>query len=675
APDDVSYTSGGTGPRMNFGYSIAVNEKFLVSGAPLRKGTWNLGISNWGAVYVFDRSSKEFLLWVDGYELGVTKLGTTVETSGDSIIVGSQSSNGKFHTVSLVNPLSISTSSSSLAAGQSVTVTLDSTVNAPKGGTVCLLKASTTLNGVPATIVIPEGKRTVSFSVTTDQTTDSTGTITAVANGFADATLSLKLVAPRNINSLTATKTTLAAGESTTLTVVVDKAAPAGGLMLTLAESVDIIDGPTSIIIPGGSVTGTVTLTAKSIASATTASVSVSTGLDTKALGITVNPPAITGIALAPTSIIGGASSTATVTLSSAAPTDGLTVTLTSNNAAAIVPASVVVPAGSTSTTITVQTKAVTAGVSATITATANGLSKSDVLTVRPPAALSTLTISPATVIGGSANAIVTVNLSDLAPSGGATVTLTSSKTTAATVPVSVVIPAGSTSANVTVTSKAVTATTAVTITAKYLTVTKTVGLTVDPPGRSVPLGSLVATPSTVYGGETPNVVLTLRTAAPSGGALVAIQLSDTKLASAPRTVQIGEGQTSVVFAVSTVEVTKSQGLRVTAQSGTSSISADITLKPQPGVAKLSASNTELRSNASTTAKVELAQAAPSNGTWVTIATSNAGIEPVQRLLVPAGLKSVSFTLRASKVTRKTSVKVTAATTGGSKETKLVIIP
>lgn len=68
---------------------------------------------------------------------------------------------------------------------------------------------------------------------------------------------------------------------------------------------------------------------------------------------------------------------------------------------------------------------------------------------------LSSLNVSPTDVVGGDL-ATGTVTLSSAAPSGGFTFDLTSDNTVAATVPPSVTVPAGSTSATFTVSTKEV---------------------------------------------------------------------------------------------------------------------------------------------------------------------------------------------------------------------------
>ncbi len=103
------------------------------------------------------------------------------------------------------------------------------------------------------------------------------------------------------------------------------------------------------------------------------------------------------------------------------------------------------------------------------------------------PAALSALSVSPASVTGGSA-AQGTVTLTAAAPVGGFPVTLSSSNPATASVPGSVSVAQGATSAGFTVTTSAVTASTPVTITASAGSATRSATLTVTPPGQNANL-------------------------------------------------------------------------------------------------------------------------------------------------------------------------------------------
>lgn len=93
-------------------------------------------------------------------------------------------------------------------------------------------------------------------------------------------------------------------------------------------------------------------------------------------------------------------------------------------------------------------------------------------------AALSSVSLSSSSVRGGN-SVTGTVRLTAAAPTGGAVVSLASSDTTVATVPSTVTVPAGATSATFTVSTRSVSSDRTVTISASYAGVTKTTTLTV----------------------------------------------------------------------------------------------------------------------------------------------------------------------------------------------------
>lgn len=178
-------------------------------------------------------------------------------------------------------------------------------------------------------------------------------------------------------------------------------------------------------------------------------------------LGLLTNP--IAGLRVSVNPIIGGKVINATVTLSEAAPTGGLEVALESSDGHALVSSSVLVPPGSKTATFPIQTVGVTATVNPTITAQVLGFSQSLDLEVRPPAIVS-LKLKPTSVVGGQSS-LGTITMSAKAPTGGLVVNLSGSST-AALVPQTVTVPAGSTSVTFTITTKAVTRKSSAVITA-----------------------------------------------------------------------------------------------------------------------------------------------------------------------------------------------------------------
>ena len=191
-------------------------------------------------------------------------------------------------------------------------------------------------------------------------------------------------------------------------------------------------------------------------------------------------PSVLSGVSVAPATVTGGASSTGTATLSSPAPSGGAVVALSSSSASASVPASVTVAAGSSSQTFPITTDVVSSTVSAVISGTYAGATKSATLTINPPpaASLSSLSLSPTTVSGGGTST-GTVVLSAAAPAGGAVVALASGNPAAVTVPASVTVAAGKTSATFTATAANVSSNTSSVISAAYAGVTKSATLSV----------------------------------------------------------------------------------------------------------------------------------------------------------------------------------------------------
>src|SRR5262245_13556405 len=172
----------------------------------------------------------------------------------------------------------------------------------------------------------------------------------------------------------------------------------------------------------------------------------------------------VASVTLDASTVVAGSTAQGTVTLAAAAPAGGASIALASSNpAVATVQTAVTIAAGSMSAPFTVT--AVASG-TATITATVNGSSRqSPAFMVTRVAALSSITLSASTVTGGGV-VTATATLTAAAPAGGAVVSLSSADPV--TVPPSVTVPAGATTATFTVVTRAVGGTIAATISGSY---------------------------------------------------------------------------------------------------------------------------------------------------------------------------------------------------------------
>ena len=184
----------------------------------------------------------------------------------------------------------------------------------------------------------------------------------------------------------------------------------------------------------------------------------------------------ISGVALNLTVIAAGNTVQGTVSLATPAPAGGDSISLSSSNTTvATVQTPLTVQSGASSATFTVT--AIAAG-TVTITATLNGTSQSPTLTVTAPVALSSIAISASSVVGGHP-VVGTATLSGAAPAGGAMVSLSAGDPV--TVPTTVTVPAGSTSATFTIETRAVAGMLTSTITGVYGGASQSVVLSVTP--------------------------------------------------------------------------------------------------------------------------------------------------------------------------------------------------
>jgi hypothetical protein len=304
-------------------------------------------------------------------------------------------------------------------------------------------------------------------------------------SNVANACIVSRTVTP----SLSALPTKFEGGTSSTGTVSLGTVAPAGGTSVTLASSApSLVTVPSSVLVPAGSVSATFPITSVATSTETTVTVTGTfPGPTTASVTLTILvSPTVASVTVSPTSVVAGTSATGTVTLTGAAPSGGATVALTSSNTSiATVPASVVVPAGATSATFAVTTVVSSLTSTVALSAAYHDSTQSAQLTVTGVAGLASISVSPASLDGGG-TATGTVALNNAAPSGGATVTLSSSSPTVASVPASVTVAAGGTTATFTVTTTSVASPTTVTISGTYPSgVTASATLTVNPPGNA----------------------------------------------------------------------------------------------------------------------------------------------------------------------------------------------
>jgi uncharacterized protein (TIGR03437 family) len=371
-----------------------------------------------------------------------------------------------------------------ILGGSDVTGTVQLNGRAGTSGFPVSIKSNDPNLILPPVVNVPSGQSSATFTITTPTTGASkTDTITAQAAGV---TLNTSLqIDPSNapkLSSFTVTAATVQGGTNFTGSVGLTASAPLGGVNVQLASSDTAAQPPASVSVPTNSTTANVTIPTTAVTSPHSVTLTATLGSTSLTQSVTVAPPI--QLTLDNASVTGGTNVTATVSLGNAAPAGGANILLSSNaSAVASTPLNVSIPSGENTATFTITTFGVTAAHTVTITATyPNVGSATASLTVNPVTAgqLVSVAVSPGSVSGGGP-ATGTVTLSGPAPANGLVVALKSSNVLVASVPITVNVVQGSSTATFTVSTNKVATSQTVTITATAGATSKTTTLTVQP--------------------------------------------------------------------------------------------------------------------------------------------------------------------------------------------------
>lgn len=179
---------------------------------------------------------------------------------------------------------------------------------------------------------------------------------------------------------------TVAGCKPASATVVLDRPAPPGGVVIEIEETNAAASAPATLKIASGKPSGTFKLSTTPVAAKATGTVTASLGSSEQSKPLTVRPMSVQSVTLNPTSVVGGNPVTGTVTLECAAAPGDITVLLASNKPGVAQPAvsSLLFTAGTKVMTFSINTTSVAASTTAKITAAANGITKSKNLTVTP---------------------------------------------------------------------------------------------------------------------------------------------------------------------------------------------------------------------------------------------------------------------------------------------------
>jgi len=384
-----------------------------------------------------------------------------------------------------------------LIGGASTRGTVGLVMLAPAGGgAVTLTSSNPSVVQVPPTVAIAAGNSSNSFTITSSPVAIATTVqVDATAGGVTKSAfinVAPDPNAPPLLASVTLAAASVVGGNSVSGTVFLNGTAPAGGVSVTLSTS-NLVARPQPVVtVPAGAGSAGFTVTTSAVTANSPVTITASFGAASRSASLTVTrnaaPPPTPGTPslLSPADQASVAQPILFDWSDTANAATYLIQISSSNNFTTLASSQTVSVSQATITGLPVQqlfwrVRAVnSAGVAGPFSAARRFTAKA----APPPppvASLSTVSVAPTSVVGGSSSQ-GTVTLTAGAPAGGAIVTLSSSNTAVVSLPASVTVAAGATSANFGMTTTGVTAATSVTIGGAFGGATRTAILSVNPP-------------------------------------------------------------------------------------------------------------------------------------------------------------------------------------------------
>jgi hypothetical protein len=237
-------------------------------------------------------------------------------------------------------------------------------------------------------------------------------------------------------------------------------------------------------------------------------------------------------------------------------------------------------------------------------------------------------------------------------------------------VPSSLAFASGAVSNTFTATLHAVSVSTTVTVTASLGSTSQFASIVISPAA----LSSLVA-PSDIEGGETGSVTINLTgPAGPTGDSVTVTSNSTDLTVTSP--VLVPAGKDTVTFSVTTKSVTSNANVTLTATfNGVSKTATTTVTATASAVSSISLNPTTIAGGNNVEALVVLNAIAPPAGTVVTLKSNSTAATVPASIAVPAGAKQIFFVVKTSKITKATTLTITAGFNSSSASATLTVNP
>ena len=261
-----------------------------------------------------------------------------------------------------------------------------------------------------------------------------------------------------------------------------------------------------------------------------------------------------------------------------------------------------------------------------------------------------------------------TVTISEPAPSGGVSLPLSSSNTLL-TLPGSVSVLSGATSAVFTAIAGNINAVQVATVMASLSGTWVSSSITLDAPTVT----SLACNPTTIGSATASSCVVTVSEPVSEEAGLPVSMVVDNTALKAPATVTVPVGATTTAFTLTSGSIAARQTATVTAMLNGTTAATNLTLVTAPAISALSCSPAVVASHGATTCTVTLSDAAAPGGTAVMFAASDSSLNVPPSVTVAAGLKTGTITVTIGDVSAQKPVILTAML-NGTQSTTLTLV-
>jgi len=221
--------------------------------------------------------------------IGITTAGVSAQQSASitATFAGSTST-----AVLIVNPaLTITLAPAAVVGGTSATAIVSLAQAAETPATVILESSDSTAALVPASVIVPAGQLSASFTISTNNAIAPVAIVITVsyADASESATLTINPAGLPTPVSLTLNPLVVQGGNTSTGTITISAPAPTAGLVVDLTTDNPFVSQiPSFVVVSSGQTVGTFTIATPTLASSQTATITASAGGASQSATLTV---------------------------------------------------------------------------------------------------------------------------------------------------------------------------------------------------------------------------------------------------------------------------------------------------------------------------------------------------------------------------------------------------